>query len=440
MKSRNIRLALLIMIIVCMVSISSIGLSAPATDKEVVVKLITSTGSVAKALPDYIKQFNELHKGKIRVVAEAESLNSLLQKLMTQFITKTPTYDIIPVDTKWSRRLERFLYPLNSYLKKDKLNANELFGEKAIVSRSNKRGAITSLPLSSAAHILFYRTDLFKEAGLSIPKTLPEFLNAARKLTKRSPSGEVEVYGLGGLRAMGIGDAAPSLAYFLQARGARVLNAKKTDASLELKKNVTIEVLEFLDTVVKEGLCPNPLSWDQYADRPAFAQGKLAMSIVYSPIASMVEDPKQSKVAGKVGYSLIKLDKAGSSAPVAYSGGWGLGIDKNSPNKAAAWEFIKFVAANAETQKAMAVRGLNDPSLMSVLDDPDYAATVKSVGPIKEIFTTFGFDLPSDVEQGTEIELIIHEEMQLMWSGKKAPKQVADALYNRIHQLMTGKK
>lgn len=53
--------------------------------------------------------------------------------------------------------------------------------------------------------------------------------------------------------------------------------------------------------------------------------------------------------------------------------------------------------------------------------------------------TSYGMDMPQDVEQGTEIEMIIHEELQLMWSGRKAPKAVANALYDRIHKLMTGK-
>ena len=437
MKSRKMNVVLVVLLALVVVMASTVSFGAP---REKVVKIITSTGSLAKALPDQIKAFNELHKGKYRIDAEAESMNSLLPKLMTQFITRVPTYDIIPVDGKWSRRLEKYLEPLDPFLKKDRLNANEIFGEKALAGRRNEKKRLTSLPVSSSAFILFYRTDLLKEAGITkLPQTLPEYLEAARKLTKRSANGEVEVYGMGGFRAMGTADAAPALAYFLQARGARVLNSQKNDASPDLKKSVTLEVLEFMNTLVKEGLCPNPLSWDQYSDRQAFSQGKLAMSVIYSPIASVMEDPKQSKVAGKVGYAILRCDRAGSQEPAAYSSGWGLGIDKNSPNKEAAWEFIKFITATEKVQKDMAMSGKNDPAMLKVLKDPEYAAKVRSVGPIREIMTSYGMDMPQDVEQGTEIEMIIHEELQLMWSGRKAPKQVADALYNRIHKIMTGK-
>ena len=437
MKSRKVNLALAMLLVLVLVMASAVSFGAP---KEKVVKIITSTGSLAKALPEQIKAFNELHKGEYRIEAEAESLNSLLPKLMTQFITKVPTYDIIPVDGKWSRRLEKYLYPLEPFFKKDKINANEIFGEKALAGRRNNKKQLTSLPVSSSAFIFFYRTDLLKEAGITkLPQTLPEYLEAARKLTKRSANGGVEVYGIGGFRAMGTADAAPALAYFLQARGARVLNSKKNDASPDLKKPVTLEVLEFMNTVVKEGLCPNPLSWDQYSDRQAFSQGKLAMSVIFSPIAGVMEDPKQSKVVGKVGYAILKCDPAGSEKPAAYSSGWGLGIDKNSPNKEAAWEFIKFITANEKIQKEMAMSGKNDPAVLSVLNDPEYAAKIKSVGPVREIMTSYGMDMPQDVEQGTEIEMIIHEELQLMWSGRKAPKEVANALYDRIHKLMTGK-
>jgi len=428
-----------LVLVVMVVMSSATAYLAPATGKEAVVRISVTTGLLAKALPPFIEKFNNMHKGEIRVEIDAQSLSGLLEKYMSQFITKKPTYDIVSVDTRWSSRLQRFLYPLNPLIKNDKLDVKELFGAKAINARSSKRGEITSIPVSSNAHILFYRTDLFKEAGLSVPKTLDEYLNAARKLTKRSGNGDVEIYGMGGLRSLQAGDDAPTLSYFLQPHGGRVLNPKKTDASPDLKRPVTIEVLQFLSTLAKEGLCPNPLSWDQYADRSAFLQGKLAMTLGYTDQNAPVEDPSQSKVAGKVGYALIQLDHVGSQPSTAFASGWGLGIDKNSPNKKEAWEFIKFITVDYNNQKSMAMTGLNNPSLLQIMNEPEYVNKIQSAKVVKEIMTTFGFDMPSDVEQGTGIEAIIHEELQMMYSGKKTPQQVANALYDRIHKLMTEK-
>lgn len=407
--------------------------SESAPGGEVTVRLIAPSGNTIKSWQPQIDRFNELNKGKIRVEAEAEAKDPLLDKLVTQFLSGQAAFDVVSIDGQWGPRLAPYLEPLNSYIEKDKVDVNSLYGKKRM-DLLTFEGQTKAIPIGFGGFVLFYRKDLFDEAGVKVPTTLDEYLEAARKLTKRGPDGKVEVYGTGGLRAKGGYDATATLTYFLLPSGGRLISEDGKGASPTLKEPVTLEVLKTLKTIVDEGLSPNPLSWDQNNDRPFFAQGKSAMAIIYSSIAEMVEDPKESNVAGKVGYALLKLEKKGSAPAAGYANGWSMAIDKNSKNKAAAWEFIKYMGS-VEAQKAMIQTG-NPPTPISVLEDPDYVKQVPSAQALKEMMVDYGFVIPTAVTQGTEVEKVVHEEMQLLFSGQKSPEQVQQALFERIDQVM----
>ena len=226
-----------------------------------------------------------------------------------------------------------------------------------------------------------------------------------------------------------------SLAYFLLPSGGRVISPDGKGAHPSLKEPFTLEILLFLKTLADERLTPNPLSWDQMDDRTAFTQGKLAMSLVYSPHALVVEDPKQSKVAGKVGYAILKLKKMGPEVPVAPAVGWALVMDKNSKAKDASWEFIKYMTSY-EAQKEMALKSKNQGTHIKVLEDPEYQKADPSARVMKEVVKDFGFLHATAVTQGTEVERVIHEELQLLFSNRKSPEKVALSLYERIDKVM----
>lgn len=73
-------------------------------------------------------------------------------------------------------------------------------------------GRFYSLPFGIDVSFLVYNRKLFREAGLPDPKndwTLPEFLNAAQRLTRRDPDGTIACYGFRGRLEYGIFGAAP---------------------------------------------------------------------------------------------------------------------------------------------------------------------------------------------------------------------------------------
>jgi multiple sugar transport system substrate-binding protein len=72
-----------------------------------------------------------------------------------------------------------------------------------------------------------------------------------------------------------------------------------------------------------------------------FMEGKAAMIYDANVFKSLYENPKESKVAGKVGYAVIPAGPAGS---VPHVSNWSLSINKNSTpaRQKAAWLFIQW--------------------------------------------------------------------------------------------------
>ena len=84
--------------------------------------------------------------------------------------------------------------------------------------------------------------------------------------------------------------------------------------------------------------------------------------------AASYEDPKKSKVAGKVGYALIPVGPGGKP----YSGlfTWALGINKATKNKEAAWLFVEWATAQRTLLNATIGYRNYNPSRSSITNDP----------------------------------------------------------------------
>jgi sorbitol/mannitol transport system substrate-binding protein len=74
----------------------------------------------------------------------------------------------------------------------------------------------------------------------------------------------------------------------------------------------------------------------------SFSQGKAAMWYDATSAAGTIENPSQSKVAGKVGYAYAPVEKTKTSGWL-YT--WAWGIEKTSKNPDAAWKFVSWASS-----------------------------------------------------------------------------------------------
>ncbi len=101
-----------------------------------------------------------------------------------------------------------------------------------------------------------------------------------------------------------------------------------------------------------------------------FADGRAAMIVEDNVFAATFEDPKQSKVAGKVGYAVFPRPSGdwgqGKSRPAV--AGFGLGMSAQSKHKEAAWLLMQFAASRLVSREIG--KGGSPMARQSVWKDP----------------------------------------------------------------------
>jgi multiple sugar transport system substrate-binding protein len=128
-----------------------------------------------------------------------------------------------------------------------------------------------------------------------------------------------------------------------------------------------LDALNYMVTSYSSGLTnPNSKEFLEEDVRKVFQNGEAAFALNWTYMYNMANDPKDSKVAGKVGV-VPAPGVAGKSEVSAVNGSMGLGITTASKHPEEAWKFITFMTSQ-ETQNQYAKLSL--PIWASSYDDP----------------------------------------------------------------------
>ena len=112
------------------------------------------------------------------------------------------------------------------------------------------------------------------------------------------------------------------------------------------------------------------LAWGRDEYRKAMMQGRAAMGVYFSPYWGLMNNPKKSKVAGKLGWFLVPtLD--GKNVGRSLNGGWYVVMDKKSKNKKAAFELM-LAMTNKKNQLRGALNWSNGPVRASVYENSKF--------------------------------------------------------------------
>ncbi|MGR6969664.1 ABC transporter substrate-binding protein [Streptomyces cynarae] len=236
---------------------------------------------------------------------------------------------------------QKALEPLDERLAKSSLNGklNENM-VKSLKAAGGGDGTLYSIPTSANNGVLYYRTDLFKKAGLDAPTTWDKFYKAAEKLTNRSRNefGYTIRGGAGSIaQALDAMYGQSGITSFWDASGARTtVNDPKNVAALEkyaaLYKKVTPEAdlnNDFTKMVAQ---------WDSGTiGMLNHNLGSYQDHVKALGVDKFRGIPQPTGPGGK---------RVQVSNPVD-----GLGLFKSSKNKEAAWKFIEFAVSHASNSK-----------------------------------------------------------------------------------------
>jgi len=292
--------------------------------------------------------------------------NALREKVTTDIATKAGQFDVLTIGTYevpiWSKK--GWLVAL------DKLGADYDVDDllPAIRSGLSLDGKLYAAPFYGESSMIMYRTDLFEKAGLKMPEspTWDFVAEAAKKITDKS----TDTYGICLRGKAGWGENMAFLTATANSFGARWFDEKWTP---QFDQPEWKNTLTFYVNLLKEAGPPGASSNGFNENLTLFNAGKCGMWIDATVAASFVTDPKQSKVADKVGFALAPNTGLGKNGNWLWA--WSLAIPAGSQKVEAAEKFVAWATSKHYLELVAAKEGwANVPpgTRKSLYANPEY--------------------------------------------------------------------
>ncbi|TXT44523.1 MAG: multiple sugar transport system substrate-binding protein [Spirochaetes bacterium] len=303
-------------------------LGAGAQAKEIRVLLANHPyGELLRAaIPEYEKATG------VKVNVESLQESQLTTKLTTEFATNSSSADVFmtrPLQEGKMFYKNGWYEPLTAYDFSD-------YPESAMgVARFGAKPYL--VPLVTEWQVLYYRKDLFRKAGLSVPKTFAELEAAAKALDSHEVAGFAS-------RGRGAAAVTQVSSYIYNYGGAYLDKGKAVFDSKE-----ALDAIRFYGKLLAlhgpKGV--TSMSWENIM--PLFQAGKVAMWTDASVFYGQIVDPAKSQVAA-ADVGIANLPAGPKASNPFYVVSWGMAVARQSKNKALALDFIKW-ATSADLAK-----------------------------------------------------------------------------------------
>ncbi len=280
------------------------------------------------------KQFEEKAGIPLEWVVLEE--NVLRQRVTTDITTGGGQFDIITIGA----------YETPIWAKQDRLLAVDDLGAdydysdllEPVRNGLSYDGKLYAVPFYAESSFTFYRADLFKGAGLTMPEhpTYDQIKEFAAKL--HNP--EQKVYGACLRGKPGWGENMAFVTTMVNTFGGRWFDANWNP---QLTSPAWKEAVGFYTDLLKKYGPPGASSNGHNENRALFANGNCAMWIDATSAAGYIYDKSQSKVYDKTGFTSAPIAKVPNGAGWAWS--WGLAIPKSSKRAEAAKQFLKWATS-----------------------------------------------------------------------------------------------
>ncbi|MBS5572140.1 MAG: extracellular solute-binding protein [Clostridiales bacterium] len=284
------------------------------------------------------------------------------------------------------------------------------------LSTANIGGSYYALPLNTNSKILFYNTAMLEAAGVEVPTTMDEWVEAVRKLSGTNANGQ-QIWGWNEPALSGW-----NICPFIWSFGGSLTNEEQTVATGYINSPETVKAVETFAMLVQEGALTGFNSGD-IPMTDGFGTGRYAM---------MLEGPwKTAELAGAypdVAYGTAYMP-AGEGGSISVLGGEDIAMF-NTANREAAWKFMQFMTGEyAET--AMAKCGqipVNKVALESdVVKNADYAPFIQAIETAKARPT---------VAAWSEMDNELTNAMTAVVNGEKTAQEAMDELAVVFDELL----
>ncbi|WP_373050009.1 extracellular solute-binding protein [Thalassovita aquimarina] len=404
-------------------------------------RILSPSDPTFKTLSEFSSNLDELCGTNVEIVNLP--LDELHGEIMKNAKNPVSKYDLVAVDLPWIGQLatEGVIEPLDALMQEERYNPSDF--HNAAYRGSSWNNHQYGLPIQPTAELLFCRSDLFAEAGLSIPQNTEEVLFAARVLHRAgfNQSGIVMNYGRG----------TPVAHTFIQTLadfGQPIINLtplgdeydltviEKENYRPKLDTDAAQQAAEFLLELAEfshnESMICN---WDRRIG--IFSKGQAAMTYGWSIRAAAFERDESSPAHGKVQF--VPHPPAPGQRTVSPIGGFSLAIPAglDPQRKKASWKVMEYLT-RPEMLKWYVLNGNLTSPRFSTSADPEVQASSDIITQVDAMDRRGELQIwprPS-IPEFSDVLNVLGDEIYLMLQGTSSVQDALAKSQNRIDAIM----
>ncbi|WP_195908983.1 ABC transporter substrate-binding protein [Microlunatus sp. Gsoil 973] len=333
------------------------------------------------------------------------------------------TIDVIQIATEGQAIFasKNLLEPLDPYIQKDQAYVDEYYKDNPpkfkdwMQQHASPDGKTYFIPGSYNTMALYVSGKIFEKAGVEVPTewTWDEFLQIGKTIKEKTGA-----Y----FHAAGAGQFTDVMTW-LTNNGASILNEDWTQPTLNTPQ--AIEALTFAKSLVDLGLSPKP--GGTYDAPTLMAQGKLATFG-----GGRWPTPPLRKLKAIEGVQMVPWPKkATAGSPIGWDA-WP--ILKESKNKDAAWELIKYFMT-PDYGKLFAVNGGAVPGRISVANSTAFTNDAPANMPLLVKLADIATPVPG-IARGAEAQTAVEQAWLQGISGTTDPAKALGTAQTKLQGLM----
>jgi N,N'-diacetylchitobiose transport system substrate-binding protein len=288
-----------------------------------------------------ITEFNKVHPD-VRVTFERQQWTGIVEKLTTA-LSSSDSPDVIELGNTQAQAFEAAGALEDLTGKKADLGGDDLL--QSLVEAGTYDGQFDAVPYYAGARVILYRKDLFKSAGIEVPKTIDEMLADAKALKAANAS----TANFSGMYLPGKNwfAALP----FIWVNDGEIATQDGGSWKGGLASDASIKGLTQFQQFVQE-TSGAPKDGDDSKDYIAFCNGEVGMMPApgWKPGQIINPDDGCPDMEANIGAFAMPGLTAGTTAP-AFLGGSVLGISKNSKHADLAYDLLKILVSKGYQQQ-----------------------------------------------------------------------------------------
>ena len=317
-------------------------------------------------------------------------------------------YDVVLFDVIWPAEFaaNNVLVDVSSKIT-DEMKAGVLPGAWTTVKYDGK---FYGMPWILDTKYLFYNKEILAKAGIANPPKTWEELAADAKIIKDKGILASPIAWSWAQAEAAICDYTTLVSAF----GGDFLK----DGKPAFQSGGGLDALKYMVESYTSGITnPNSKEFLEEDVRKVFENGDAAFALNWTYMYNMANDPKDSKVAGKVGV-VPAPGVAGKSEASAVNGSMGLGVTTVSKHQDEAWKYVVFMTSQA-TQNAYAKLSL--PIWASSYEDPAVTKGQEELIAAAKVGLAAMYPRPTTPKY-QEISVALQQAIQEALLGQSSPE------------------